>query len=200
MKTLFEDIKTYSLITIAASVVMGIILLIYPEHSIKYISLAVGGVMIALGIFSVIRYFTKNKSSFLLTLGVLAMVCGVLVCAKYKTIVSLIEVLFGVFLLCSGVVDLVASIDAAAKKSRSWLLTLVLSVVSIIFGIISIIRPFTVSAVLVRFIGVGLLIYAVMDIISYLQFRHLAAAVAQAQAAETEIIDNDARVVDTEED
>lgn len=199
MKTFFQTVKNYWLISIVISIIMGAVLLIYPEQSIKYISLAVGCTIICFGVLAAIDYFVKNKSAYMLASGIVLMAFGVFVCIKYKTIISLIEILFGIFILCGGVVNFATSIEAARKKNASWMVTILLSVAAIVFGILSIIQPFSVSTTLVRFIGIGLFIYAVLGIVSYFQFISIEKAITQAQMRDKEIIVDDAVVVESQE-
>lgn len=199
MKEFFNQVRSFSIVTIIASVVFGIVLLLFPEQSIKYISIAFGAVLILLGLAAVIQYFVKSANAFVLSLGIIVMIFGVIICAKYKTIVSLVELLFGLFLLFSGIVDFVTSLQSSVRATSSWWVTLLLSVVSVVFGVVSIIQPFAVTATLVRFIGAGLLIYAVLDIITYVRFRSIGRAVEDAINRNSEIVDENARIIEDEE-
>lgn len=196
MKSLLNQWRSFSVATIAASVLLGIILLVFPEASIKYISIAFGAALIFLGVCGIAQYFSKKSSSLILVMGVIVLVCGIIVCVKYRTIISIVELLFGIFLLCSGIVNFVTSLQSSVRKTSSWWVTLILSVVSMAFGIISVIRPFAVSTTLVRFIGAGLLVYAVLDLIAYIRFKKITRAVEDAVNRNSEIIDDNARIVD----
>lgn len=199
MKSFFQQWRSFSVATIAASVLLGLILLIFPEASIAYISIAFGAVLIFLGIWGIVQYFAKKSSSLVLIMGVVVLVCGIIVCVKYRTIISIVELLFGIFLLCSGIVNFISSLQPSVRKTSSWWVTLLLSVVSMAFGIISVIRPFAVSTTLVRFIGAGLLVYAVLDLVAYIRFKKISRAVEDAINRNSEIIDDNARIVEDDE-
>lgn len=196
MKSLLNQWRSFSVATIAASVLLGLILLVFPEASIKYISIAFGAALIFLGVCGVAQYFSKKSSSLILVMGVIVLVCGIIVCVKYRTIISIVELLFGIFLLCSGIINFVNSLQSSVRKTSSWWVTLILSVASMAFGIISVIRPFAVSTTLVRFIGAGLLVYAVLDLIAYIRFKKITREVEDAVNRNSEIIDDNARIVD----
>lgn len=199
MKEFFKQARSFSIVTIIASVIFGVVLLLFPEQSIKYISIAFGAVLILLGLAAVIQFFVKSANAFVLSLGIIVMIFGVIICAKYKTIVSFVELLFGLFLLFSGIVDFVTSLQSSVRATSSWWITLLLSVASVVFGVVSIIQPFAVTATLVRFIGAGLLIYAVLDIITYVRFRSIGRAVEDAINRNSEIVDDNARIIEDEE-
>lgn len=199
MKEFFKQARSFSIVTIIASVIFGVVLLLFPEQSIKYISIAFGAVLILLGLAAIIQFFVKSANAFVLSLGIIVMIFGVIICAKYKTIVSLVELLFGLFLLFSGIVDFVTSLQSSVRATSSWWITLLLSVASVVFGVVSIIQPFAVTATLVRFIGAGLLIYAVLDIITYVRFRSIGRAVEDAINRNSEIVDDNARIIEDEE-
>ena len=82
---------------------------------------------------------------------------------------SIIIFILGIILLAGGVVDLVNSVYVAVSRRRSWILTVILSVASIVLGIISITNPFDTQEKIVQFVGAGLVVFAVVDIIAYIQ-------------------------------
>lgn len=187
MLKFLQKVKNYSLFMIVASAIMGIMLLFFPDQSIRYICIAAGAVMIGLGAYAIINYFVKNENKFLLIMGIIVAVFGIIVCAKYKTLMSLVFIIFGGFILCSGVIDFIGAIDAAKQKISGWPVTMILSIVAIAFGLVAIIRPFSVTSTLTRFIGAGLLVYAVMDIFSYIQIRNIGLAVVSAVKSNSEV-------------
>ena len=95
MRELFEKFRSYSIVSIIVSALCGIALLIFPEASIRYISLAFGGALLIMGAVGVVQYFRKTAGPVALSAGLISMVCGVIVCAKYQSILTLVEFLFG---------------------------------------------------------------------------------------------------------
>lgn len=169
MKKILTEIKKYSLIGAIVLAVLGVLLIAAPGKMLRYTAFIIGGVCIACGVYAIISYIVNKASSFVLTLGIISTITGIVICAAYRQIVSVIIFILGIILLAGGVVDLVNSVYVAVSRRRSWILTVILSVASIVLGIISITNPFDTQEKIVQFVGAGLVVFAVVDIIAYIQ-------------------------------
>lgn len=174
MKKILTEIKKYSIILIIVCAVLGALLIAFPDRMLAYTSLFIGGAFIACGVFAVISYLVKKRYTFTLTLGIIAVVSGLIICLAYKQIISVIVFLMGIFLLVGGLVNLVNSFYVAAATPHSWIVTTVLSVASVALGIVSMTDPFDTQNTLVQFLGIGLILFAVLDLIAYIQVRDIA--------------------------
>lgn len=193
MKELFNKVKNLSIITIVASVVIGAVLLIKPDEALQFVSIACGAAMITLGIASWIYYFAKDKSLFLAGLGTIVLVVGIFVCIKYESIVSFLLFFFGLFILVSGIINLLTSFRSRKYGLGSWAVSLVLSVLTVILGIVILVNPFNSMLSIIRLLGVGLLIYAVVDIITFVQVKKVASIIKNEI---NEAVDNFSDAVD----
>ena len=99
MRELFEKFRSYSIVSIIVSALCGLALLIFPAASIRYISLAFGGALLIMGTVGVVQYFRKTAGPVVLSAGLVSMVCGVIVCAKYQSILTLVEFVRRIYLL-----------------------------------------------------------------------------------------------------
>jgi uncharacterized membrane protein HdeD (DUF308 family) len=173
MREFFIKLKNLSIITIVASLAVGIVLLIKPAEAVQFVSIFSGAIVILLGAGAWISYLTKFKSSLLAVLGTLAIIAGVVLCVKYKSIISVVIFLLGIFVLVSGVVDFGSALDAKRNGLKSWLVLLLIAVITIILGIIVVVNPFDSVIALTRLLGIGLIVYSVMDLISFVQVRKI---------------------------
>lgn len=197
MREFFSKLKNLSIITIIASAVMGIVLLVRPGETLYVVSMICGITMIALGIGALISYFAKDRNLFLIVLAVISVITGIIVCVEYKNIVSILLFLFGLFILISGVVDLITSIDVRRYGFGDWIVSFLLSVATAILGLLIVINPFSSSLAVIRLLGISLIVYAVLDLIAFIQVKKVARAVKDALIdIEPSQIDVDAREVD----
>jgi uncharacterized membrane protein HdeD (DUF308 family) len=111
----------------------------------------------------------------------------------------LIVIIFGIFILASGIVDLSASIRSIIRFSNVGWFTLVLSIVTIILGIIAITKSGQLTEGIIQFIGVALIVYAVLDIISYIQVNKLAKKIKEATDSLNDI-DTDGTIIEDIDD
>lgn len=196
MKELFLRLKNLSIITVVFSAVTGIVLLIRPEETVKFISILCGALLIMLGIGAWASYFAKSKIFLLQILGTLSVIAGIVICVKYQSIISAVLFLFGLFILVSAVVDLFTSIRARTVFKRGWIVSFVISLITAVLGLLIVVNPFNSMMVLVRILGIGLIGYAVADLLAYIQVKKTFTAVQNAIEDMTGEINVDAKEID----
>lgn len=195
---LIQKVKKFSLATIALSVIFGIIFIAFPAQVMTYISLFVGAAMILLGLVAVINFFIDKGSAFVLVLGILSAILGIVVCTQYKAIISIMIIVLGIFILTSGIFNFFTSIKIIASSLFFGWASLFLSVATSVLGIIAITRSGDFSETLVQLVGAALIVYAFLDLLTYIQVKRIAkdvkAAVETATADDT--IDTTGTIVD----
>ena len=181
MTGFFKELKKYSIITIIVTAVLGVLLISKPDQMIAYTSLIIGVAVILSGVVALINYVLKKDSKLPLVMGIIAVISGVIICCAYRQIVSVMIFFMGIILLVGGILDLVNSIDVAKRHYRSWIFTVILSIASIVLGILSIVNPFDTQSKIVQLIGGGFLIFAVLELSAYIQVQIIAKKVAEAE-------------------
>lgn len=169
MLDFLKGLKRFSIATIIVSAIMGVLFIAFPSKCIQYISLVVGVSLIVTGIISVVSYIIERDTKLPLVLGTISLISGIIVCAKYRAIISIIVVILGIFILTSGIVDMATSIRSIMIFRKSGWFTMLLSVITIIFGIVAITKSAQLTDGIVRFIGAALIVYAVLDLVTYIQ-------------------------------
>ena len=169
MLDFLKGLKRFSIATIIVSAIMGVLFIAFPSKCIQYISLVVGVSLIVTGIISVVSYIVERDTKLPLVLGTISLISGIIVCAKYRAIISIIVVILGIFILTSGIVDMATSIRSITLFRKSGWFTMLLSVITIIFGIVAITKSAQLTDGIVRFIGAALIVYAVLDLVTYIQ-------------------------------
>ena len=167
MKKVITEVKKYSIILIIVSAVLGALLIAFPDKMIQYTALFIGGAFVACGVYAILSYIINKKYVFTLTLGIISAVAGVVVCCAYRQIITVIIFLLGLYLLVGGLFNLVDAFWILKALPKSWFVTMLL-------GIVCLTNPFGAQSTLVRFIGIGLLVFAVTDLIAYLQVKEIA--------------------------
>lgn len=175
MRKILTEIKKYSIVVIVITAVLGILLIAMPDKMLAYTALFIGGAFTACGVFALISYISSEiKSKLTLVLGLISAVSGIIICLAYRQIMAIIIFFIGIFLLVGGIIDLVNSFYVAVSRHRSWILTVVLSISSVVLGILSIVKPYGLQDKIVQFIGIGLIVFAVTDLIAFIQVKKVA--------------------------
>lgn len=173
MQGFLVHLKNLSVITMIAGLITGVILIARPDQAVQLVCILFGATLILLGIGALISYFTRLKFTLLAIVGVLCIIAGVIVCIKYESIVSAVIFIFGLFITISGIVDFISSLDARKNNLKSWVFSLVMSIGVTVLGVIVLVNPFDSAILLTRLLGLSLIIYAMLDLITFIQVRKM---------------------------
>lgn len=148
-------------------IIFGALLIAKPNEVISAISIILGIVFIAMGVLKLIEYYTsETKEDYLLTIALIAVVLGVIILFASDSIISLFRIILGIWIIAAGIMDLQTILIWKEVKSPYWTLSLVLSMVMMIAGIVILIN----ADILFKTIGIITIIYAVSDIIDRIIF------------------------------
>ena len=164
-----------SLMMSFVEILIGILLLINPVGFTSGIIIAFGIVLTIMGIGQIIKYFRTDAeeaaSGGKLTKGILFAVLGLFCTFKSGWFIAtfpVITVLYGVLILAAGVTKLQQAVDMARVKQPYWFVALISALLTLIFAILIIFNPFASTAVLWSFIGITLIVEAVMDVVTFI--------------------------------
>lgn len=156
-----------------AEILVGILLLANPVGLTTWIIMVLGIVLVLIGAINVIQYFrapaeeAAMKKS--LAIGILAVMFGLWCVMKnewFLTLFPLLTTLYGIVTLVSGVVKVQWTADMLRLKIGRWGWMALSAVVTVICAGIILAHPFSTTAALWMFIGITMLVEAVIDIVA----------------------------------
>lgn len=166
----------YSLLLSVFYVLLGLVLIIWPEHSAMTICYAIGGLFLLAGMFYIISYFMRNHYSAMLgqslAIGLVLLVIGIFILLHAENILKAMPFMVGVLLVFDSATKIQAALDLRRGGFARWNMPLIIGALTAIFGIVLIWNPFTAIVVLNIFIGVSLIVGAVANLISSLMISH----------------------------
>ena len=134
-----KKIKWNLIGTSAICVLLGVILIIFPAAVNEMIIYILAAGMFLLSGFEFYNFFSrKSDTAFFrndLVFAVASLVIAIIILAKKELLISLIPMVFGIFIIISGVKKLQNAIDLLRLKMGGWLAVLILSAINIIFGV-----------------------------------------------------------------
>lgn len=154
-------------------ILVGILLLADPVGLTKWIVIVLGVVLILAGIISVVQYFRTPageaaiKKS--LALGILSILFGLWCVTKnewFTALFPLLTTLYGVAILVSGVTKIQWTADMLRLKTGRWGWMALSAAVTVICGGIILAHPFSSTVALWIFIGITMIVEAVIDIVA----------------------------------
>lgn len=145
--------------------IIGIVLMVNPEGTIKLASNALGILFILIGSYKILTYFmTKGKYelyNYDIAYGIMAIIIGIVTIVYSRQIVSMFRIIIGIWILYSSVMRITFSLKLRKIDSYAWIGGLIIALLMLVCGLFII---FNEGAILVT-IGTAILIYSVLDIV-----------------------------------
>ena len=156
-------------------VIIGLFLFIKPDTTVSIISYTIGLILIVNGLIEVYRYIKENDIynifSFRLSYGVLLIIAGIFMFIKPNLLSSLFPIILGVWIIINSINKFQYSLILKKSNNKDYLYTILISILSFIWGIILLCNPFKSALVITQTIGIFIIIYAVLDIMENLLIR-----------------------------
>ena len=167
------EIKTYSnissLISAIVFLIIGALLFTNPGGVVKFISYIIGTIIIIIGLFNLLKYFSLKKqniiiNSFLVT-SIICLVIGFLAIICSGAVETSIRYIMGAWILFSGINRLILSLNLMNQKFP-YLAILILSIAMILCGLYIILK----TNLVFKMIGLFIMIYSIFEIVGYILY------------------------------
>lgn len=162
----------YSIIRCICALVIGVLLVAWPEAAIIYLVITIGVLFLVPGLISVFGYLTAGKQSSrsFPVAGLGSLLFGLWLMIMPAFFVGILMYVLGAILVLAGISQIV-NLSAA----RSWTVVpggfFVIPVLVLIAGIVVLFNPFTAATVPFIILGVSSIVYGLSDLISITRFR-----------------------------
>lgn len=165
-----DFVKKYGRNSILISVlliILSLFLIFSPNTSLNVIMIAIGLILTVNGVFHTIAYFTGPKElkmfSFELTEGVLSLIIGIIFVFNPGIINTFLSLIIGAWIILKSITSIQLSLNIRSS-TNNWILMLIVSIVTLILGIVMLFNPFATS-ILVTACGIMLFIFETINII-----------------------------------
>ena len=169
MKKAFNRILNFSIISSLYLVGLGIFLFIKPDLANKAIGISLGALILLGGVFSVNKYIQNGKkgraSKFELVSAGIAFLLAIFILSNPLRVTAFITVLLGIFIFFSGLFKLQKSLLLKKYKERFWLLSLIVSIMHILFGGILVFDSWESTFIITKIIGLFIILFGILNII-----------------------------------
>lgn len=156
------------IVTSAALCVLGILLIAVPKFSVSVIGFICGAILIVFGAVRLIGYFSKDlyrlAFQYDLAFGIMMIILGAVMLMRPYSFMNFICITLGISFLADGLFKIQITIDAKKFGIDKWWLILALSIITIVFGVLLIIRPNESSRLIVILIGIEMLCEGILNI------------------------------------
>lgn len=165
LEKFFKKSGWMSIIEAVVIAILGLILILNPEGTVKAISIILGLIFIVAGLIKIAQYFmAKGKYDLYnheLIYGLMAIVIGIVTMVYSNTIGSIFRIIIGVWIIYSSLMRLSLAFKLKNLKSNAWGYSLILALIMLVCGLYVTINSGAVMVI----IGAMMITYAVIDII-----------------------------------
>lgn len=164
------DNKKTSVITSVILGIVGVLLILWSEVVTDVISKLVGVCLIIAGAVNLYDYYKGNRDSIFtrskVVYGVISFIAGIVFFTKPGLIKDLISVVVGIYILVASMLKIKEALTLKKIGIDKWITPFVLAVIELICAILCIFGNLIVPDLVIQFIGMVLVFYAVIDIVN----------------------------------
>ena len=150
------------------SLILGILLLLWPAGALKLVSYAVGIIIMAGGITSILSRLRSRKRGggavWTIFIGAVITLVGGWIFVNPENFASIIPSAIGYLITLSGIINLLETFTLSKAHYRKWWVSLLAAVLTIMLGLVLINHAFGIAATMVRIGGAALLFTGVSDL------------------------------------
>ncbi len=166
MKELLERLKIDVIISAFVCIGLGIVLILWPIEVTTVVCKTIGALIAFLGAVKILGYVfhREEKHSFHLLLGLVLLLVGIWIFLKPHSIQSILFIGIGAVLFVHGLEDFKYALEAKRNGYESWAILILMSLFSMIFGIVCIVDCFGVISITLSFVGAILIYDGITDL------------------------------------
>lgn len=165
---LIKKAKSAYVVMSVVMLVLGLVLIIWPEISLSILCFTIGIVLAIFGVVKLISYFSKDlyrlAFQFDLALGIFTLIFGIILMIHPANILMLFPVIMGILILLDGVFKIQTAMDARRFGMARWWVIMFLAVITAVFGLLLVIRPFEGAVAVMILLGVTLMVDGIQNL------------------------------------
>ena len=200
MLDMIKELKKNMILLAVFYLILGIILVLFPEGSGYAICYLIGGLTIIYGIFHLVLY-QRTKSPFVtyrydLVQGIIGLAIGIYVMIVPEILIETLPVVLGVVVMIDSIVKIQNAWDLKRMGYDRWWLVMIGALVTLAFGLLMVFYPFTVYLSVIVFVGISLIVNGVSDLITIFILNKKVKEFKSK--VENMVIDSDAKEINVE--
>ena len=160
----------YSVVSSLCALIMGILLVVWPEAAVIYLVITVGVLFLLPGLYGILAYFSSRGNVFpVVALG--SALLGIWLIVMPGFFVSILMYVLGALLVFGGVSQLMGFISARKLAGSVPGIFYVIPVLLLLAGILILVNPFEAAKVPFIVLGVSSIVYGLTDLFRIIRYR-----------------------------
>lgn len=173
---IWRDVRKNYSISSLITLILGIVLIGWPDLSGALLCYMLGGALILMGAIQLLIFLRGDRttvySKFKMMMGVLLLLLGIWICVKPEIVLGLIPAVLGMVLILHAVQDLSYTIEIKNAGVERWWVALIATLITFALGIFLVMHPFLAFEMAMIYVGIGLVYNGVSDLILVILAGH----------------------------
>ena len=170
-----EKVKSTTIVSSIMYILIGLVMVIFPEFVNDFIWYIIGGLIVIFGILQLMNYLSIEYKNFLtgvvLLISLASIALGVYVIFSPEKLISLVPLTIGVIMIVDGIQKLIQIQSIKKAGYDNPIALLIYALLLIVLGIILIKNPFGAILTVIRIIGVFLITDAIEELITVKKYE-----------------------------
>ena len=201
-----RSIKVNLLSSAILCVILGIVLVAYPDTSMTLVCRAVGVIVLITGLGLVFGYLKSGKEHWYgkieLIFGTILAIVGGFLILRPLGLISIIPIIFGILFIYHGLANMRQAMELRQYKDRGWWLPVLIAATTVLLGIFIINYPIRTMDIIMRVIGACLIYDGLAKTVLVGRFvrsiRNFRKLEAEETMREKDVIVDEAEVIEGE--
>lgn len=156
------------MITAVLFIAAGIILISWPQTTMKIVCYGLGSLIFLYGAFQIYSYLKGRAEDFVfqmnLLLGLIACGIGLFMLMKSEIVISILPFIIGFTLLLASIMKCKQALDLKKAGYDGYKIIALLGAVTLVFAVLLMYNPFDAAASMVMFIGICLVFDGISEL------------------------------------
>lgn len=163
-----------------ASIVLGVLLMVFTEQSVVFFAVITGIYLILAGLFMIVASFQPDTGGagmrvFSAVAGLVAVILGIAALRDTTRAVGILALLIGLGWVIRGIADLVEGLANPGMPARGWVIFI--GALSLVAGLFVLAWPGITLEALVWVTGLWLVVLGIIEVLGSFQLKRLAQSV-----------------------
>ncbi len=147
---------------------IGVVLIIWPNESLNIMCIAIGALLILLGLIKLIMFFSKNKDNrkiVALLIGIVETALGIVMIVSSRFFIDFFQIVTGVILIYGAVIMFFGALRLRMLPGPLFIISILLAILTFVLAVVMLINPTQFASFMTQLMGVSLAIEGISMIV-----------------------------------
>ena len=165
----FEKYQKYSLIVSALMFLLALFLIFRPLESLNTFIMLFAIIILVNGIIKLVQYFRTDAQmrmmNFGLAEGILSILAALIIIISSNALIAFLPIMFSIWIIVQSIITIQLSMGLKLSETKGWWVVLILSIITLLLGVIIMFNPFASMAATTTVVGIILAVTEAIHLI-----------------------------------